>query len=82
MASHRKNSELFFEQAVVGYFQNELPSEPGRFEYMPYRGHGHYRLGEALKAGPQRCYYIVEGEKRYFTVLSVANHRLQISHFE
>ncbi|HET7209789.1 MAG TPA: hypothetical protein VFI95_24670 [Terriglobales bacterium] len=49
---------------------------------MPYRGHGHYRLGEALKAGPQRCYYIVEGEKRYFTVLSVANHRLQISHFE
>lgn len=76
MPSHRTNSEFFFEDAVVGYFENELPSAPGRFEYIPYRGYGHYRLGQALESGPQRCYYIVEGEKRYFTVLSAANHRL------
>jgi hypothetical protein len=42
--------EFFFEESVVGYFE-EPPSSPGRLNYMPYRGIGYHRLIQALVVG-------------------------------
>jgi hypothetical protein len=62
---------FYFCGQSVGYFEDaELPSKPGHYRYMPYRGVGHYRLMEALRKGePQQCHYVVSGAKRQFTVM-------------
>jgi len=38
---------------------------------MPYRGIGHYRLIQYVKSsGPQRCHYLDNDTKQFFTVLN------------
>jgi hypothetical protein len=41
----------------VGYFdKGELPSRPGRYRYMPYRGEGHLlMIGAIERIGKARC---------------------------
>jgi len=81
MRSGSEHNEFFFEEHPVGYFEDQLPSSPGQYRYMPYRGWGHLRLGQALvSSGSQRCYYVIEGKARYFTVLTIASYGvLQVS---
>jgi len=69
---------FFFEGNPVGYFlEDQLPASPGSYKYMPYRGPGHYKLGQALSSrGPQRCHYFLNGEPRNFTVVSFVSYGL------
>jgi len=69
---------FFFEGNPVGYFLEDLlPAAPGRYKYIPYRGPGHYNLGQAVSArGPQRCHYLVNGQPRKFTVVSFVSYGL------
>ena len=62
---------FYFKDQNVGYFEDdELPSKPGQYRYMPYRSAGHYELIGALQHGePLRCHYVVSGAKRHFLVL-------------
>jgi len=81
MTSASKPTEFFFEEYPVGNFEDPPPPLPGQYRYMPLRGPGHYRLGQALaSSGPQRCYYLAAGEKRFFTVARIPSlHVLEIS---
>src|SRR5215469_6166325 len=62
---------FYFKDQNVGYFEDdELPTKPGQYRYMPYRSAGHYALiGASQQGKPQRCHYFVAGGKRYFQVL-------------
>ena len=81
MHSGSEHKEFFFEEHAVGYFEDQLPSSPGQYRYMPFRGPGHLRLVEAFaSSGSQRCYYVIEGEKRYFTVLKTPSHGVLLVH--
>ena len=81
MESVPERCQFFLGTEAVGYFEDQLPSSPGLYRYMPYRGPGHLRLVQALAStGPQRCYYIVEGEPRYFIAERISSlHVLQVS---
>ena len=70
MTPEQEAKTFFFEDNPVGYFlENELPTSPGQYRYIPYRGPGHYNLGQALSAnGPQRCHFLLNGHCREFTV--------------
>ena len=75
---------FFFEDNPVGYFlEDQLPTKSGHYKYMPYRGPGHYKLGQALSSkGPQRCHYVQNGEAHDFTVvLFVAYGLLELADF-
>ena len=76
-----ERTRFFLGTEVVGYFEDQLPSSPGLYQYMPFRGLGHLHLGQALASrGLQRCYYIVEGEAHYFIVERIPKpHTLQVS---
>ena len=64
--------QFFFGHQVVGYFEDQPPSSAGEYRYMPFRGLGHYRLGQELgRKGPQYCHYVANGETRYFTVARI-----------
>jgi len=85
MNSEQRAKTFFFQGNPVGYFEDEpLPTKPGNYRYVPYRGVGHYRLMGALKSeGPQRCYYIKDGKKLKFTVQAwVSYGLLQLSEFD
>jgi hypothetical protein len=84
MSSEQEAKTFFFEGNPVGYFcADELPTTPGQYQYMPYRGVGHSNLGLALSSrGPQRCHYLVAGERQEFTVKSTVSYgRLDLSDF-
>jgi hypothetical protein len=67
-----KPLEFWFQRLPVGVFQEpEYPRASGRYRYMPYRGPGHLRMGQALMKGPARCYYKAGWWRRKFTVKSV-----------
>jgi hypothetical protein len=72
MQTDQNPKSFFFEENPVGYFEDDrLPCSPGCYRYMPYRGPGHHRLqGSRKTKAPQRCHYITENTKRYFTVLA------------
>ena len=79
MVSREQDAKtFFFEGNPVGYFlEDQLPTAPGRFKYTPYRGPGHYNLGQALSSrGPQPCHYLLDGQPRDFTVVSVVSYGL------
>ena len=81
MHSGSGHKEFFFEEHAAGYFEDQLPSSPGQYRYMPFRGPGHLRLVEALaSSGSQRCYYVIEGEKHYFIVLKNPSHGVLLVH--
>ena len=85
MDLEKQRKTFYFDGNAVGYFTEEpLPTAPGRYHYMPYRGPGHYRLGLALRsAGPQRCHYIADGKKVHFTVVAwVSYGLLELRDFE
>jgi len=85
MTPEQQRRTFFFEGHPVGYFVADmLPIEPGRYQYVPYRGSGHYKLGVALgSGGPQVCYYLVEGKKQQFKVLgNVSYGLLELGDFE
>ena len=47
--------EFFYRGMPVGIFREPVfPDAPGRYRYEPYRGPGHYELGQALRRG-ERC---------------------------
>lgn len=45
--------DFFYTNMVVGIFTEAtgIPIVPGKYQYMPYRGPGHYDLMIALKSG-------------------------------
>jgi hypothetical protein len=51
--------DFFLDGMPVGYFDGQdFPSCPGSYQYMPYRGGGHYRMQLQLSAGESpRCTY-------------------------
>ncbi|HTM38452.1 MAG TPA: hypothetical protein VL156_16995 [Terriglobales bacterium] len=81
MNSGSEHKQFFFEEQPVGYFEDELPSSPGEYRYLPLRGPGHLRWIEALaSSGSQRCYYMIEGKKQYFIVLKAPSHGVVLVH--
>jgi len=85
MTPEQQQHTFFFEGNPVGYFvADALPSAPGHYQYMPYRGPGHLSLMTALKsAGPQRCHYVADRRKVQFTVLALIScGLLDLSDFE
>ena len=76
-----ERNRFFLATEVVGYFEDQLPSSPGLYQYMPFRGPGHFHLEQALASrGPQRCYYLVEGKAHYFIVERIPKpHTLKVS---
>jgi hypothetical protein len=76
-----EDTQFFFGEDSVGYFEDQLPSSPGEYRYMPFRGVGHFRLVQALaSSGSQRCYYLTAGEKHHFTVARISSlHVLDVS---
>jgi len=78
MQSDHKGRLFFFEGGPAGYFEDDpLPTSAGRYRYVPYRSLAHLRLHESLKSrGPQRCRYVIAGEKCEFTVLSSPSYGL------
>jgi hypothetical protein len=81
MESVAERNRFFLGTEVAGYFEDQLPSSPGLYRYMPFRGPGHLRLVQALAStGPQRCYYIIEGVPHYFIAERLSSlHVLQVS---
>jgi hypothetical protein len=76
-----EHKRFFFEEHAVGCFEDQLPSSPGQYRYMPSEGPGHLRLVEALaSSGSQRCYYVIEGKKHYFIVLNKPSHGVLLVH--
>ena len=76
-----EHKQFFFEEHAVGYFEDQLPSSPGHYRYMPFRGPGHLHLVKALAtSGPQRCYYVIERKRHYFIVLNTASDGILLVH--
>jgi len=75
-AKYAKTFYLADQQVGVGYFEDfELPSKPGHYRYMPFRSVAHYNFLHAISSGkPQRCHFVVDGEKRYFLVLRLVEY--------
>ena len=72
MQSGEENTRFFFGHEVVGYFEDQPPLSAGEYRYMPFRGPGHFLLGQELnRKGPQYCHYVANGETRYFTVVRI-----------
>lgn len=66
-------SELafFFKRMAVGYFLDATayPNAPGSYRYMPYRGLGHYEMGEELRrTGSASCTYPTEAGEVEFVI--------------
>ena len=81
MPSGSEPKEFFFEEQTAGYFEDQLPSAPGQYRYIPFPGPGHLRLVEALaSSGSQHCYYMKEGKKHYFIVLRASSHGILLVH--
>lgn|SRR5262245_22570771 len=73
--------KFFFEEHAVGCFEDQLPSSPGRYRYLPFDGPGHLHLVKAVaSSGPQRCYYLTEGKRHYFIVLNAASEGFLLVH--
>lgn len=71
LACSAAEHKFFFEERTVGCFKDQLPSSSGQYRYFPIEGPGYLQFVEALaSSGPQRCYYEIEGERRYFIVLN------------
>jgi hypothetical protein len=67
MVQDSQHVEFLFGELVVGYFEDQLPSSPGQYRYMLFRGAG-------------SCHYVVGGEKHYFIIECTPSlHVLQIS---
>ncbi len=64
------NLEFFFKGNAVGVFENfNYPTKDGKFQYEPYRGHGHYEMWKTIREkGFSICYYINKSEKVFFKV--------------
>jgi hypothetical protein len=77
-----KPLEFSFRSRVVGYFEEpSFPRTAGRYRYMPYRGPGHYELGQALAHGPARCSCVGEDGIVEFDVVSAPEYGvLEIDH--
>ena len=73
MSTKKDHRTFYYKGDPVGCFTSEeMPQVPGTYEYVPYRGPGHYRLGTALtKDGPQQCHFEVRDKKCSFTVVRV-----------
>jgi hypothetical protein len=72
MKSDLENIQFFFGHEVVGYFEDQSPSSAGEYRYMPFRGPGHFLLGQELsRKEPQYCHYVANGETHYFTVARI-----------
>ena len=73
--SRHKRLDFLFGNEVVGYFVTSLPTRSGRFPYIPYRGPGHFHLGEALqKYGPQECHYVTGEKTQTFKIMRIASY--------
>ena len=51
--------DFSFDGNVVGYFESDaFPGVAGRYRYIPYRGTGHYMMGQAVYRGEApRCHF-------------------------
>ncbi|HYH67497.1 MAG TPA: hypothetical protein VD866_22560 [Urbifossiella sp.] len=65
-----RGPDFFLNGLPVGRFdQPDGPTGSGRYRYDPYRGAGHLRLQEQLRAGTApRCEYDATGERVSFVV--------------
>jgi hypothetical protein len=70
-AKYAKTFYLEDQHVGVGYFEDEeLPSKPGQYRYMPFRRVEHYNFLRAIGSGkPGRCHFLVGEAKCYFLVL-------------
>ena len=76
-----EQKQFFFEEQVAGCFEDQLPLSSGQYKYMPLKGLGHQYLIKALaSSGPQRCFYVNEGRRHHFMVLSTASDGVLLVH--
>lgn len=76
-----EHKQFFFGEQAAGCFEDQLPLSSGQYRYMPIDGPGHQYLINALAtSGPQRCYYVSEGERRHFIVLNIASDGVLLVH--
>lgn len=69
----RPELEFSLDGDPVGYFtETGAPTAPGRYRYMPYRGGGHYEMGQRFQSGESpRCELLTATMRVSFTALSV-----------
>jgi hypothetical protein len=73
-----------FEQSSVGFLTDELPPiAPGTYSYEPFRGPGHYGMGQALRrSGVARCWYGQGASRVWFSVQGTGSYgKLLLSDF-
>ena len=60
-----------FDNSPVGYFEtDEYPMMDGDYQYMAFRGYGHYEMQMKLKElGKARCYFNVNEKNIGFDVV-------------
>jgi len=76
-----EHKQFFFEEQAAGCFEGQPPLSSGQYKYMPLNGPGHQYLIKALaSSGPQRCFYVSEGRRHYFMVLSTASDGVLLVH--
>jgi hypothetical protein len=85
MSADKIAMAFFFEGSPVGYFEGgELPTLAGTYRFNPYQTRGYFRIQISLKtSGPQRCYYMAQNAKQYFTVSACPSYGLvEVGAFE
>lgn len=72
-----------FDSSPVGYFEtNEYPTKDGDYQYMAFRGYGHYEMQMKLKeSGKARCYFEVGEKKVGFDVVKSNKGFLTLTNF-
>ena len=56
--------EFSYDGLIVGRLEEQFPTSAGRFRYMPYRGPGHLKMGEAVRLeGAARCTFDSNGQR-------------------
>ena len=68
----------------VGYFIDHYPTIPGSYEYMAYRGPGHYELQLVIEAhGQAPCYHLGTDPPTHFVVRRAGDYEtLLLSDFD
>lgn len=82
----KSNDEVLiftYDDSPVGYFETETyPTKDGSYQYMAFRGYGHYEMQMKLKSsGKARCHYEIDKKKVGFDVVNSNKGILTLTNF-
>jgi hypothetical protein len=74
---------FMFDDSPVGYFEtSEYPTKDGDYQYMAFRGHGHYEMQLKLReSGKAHCYFDVDEKRIEFDVVKSNKSFLTLTNF-